>query len=61
MPRETPSLPPGHPLLRLAGRHLAGGRLRLFPGGTSRFGALYFSLRLEHSGPYPGYNWIEVA
>jgi len=76
MPREIPGLPPDHPLLRLEGRRLAGGRLRLFSGGTSRFGALYFSLRLEHSGclsrepvlmrlyhsgPYPGYNWIEVA
>ena len=76
MPRETPGLPPGHPLLRLAGRRLASGRLRFSPGGTSRFGALCFSLRLEHSGclsrepvlmglyhsgPYPGYNWIEVA
>ena len=76
MPRETPGLPPGHPLLRLAGRRLASGRLRFSPGGTSRFGALYFSLRLErgsslsrepvliglhHTGPYPGYNWIEVA
>jgi hypothetical protein len=50
--------------------------LRFFPGRTSRFGALYFSLHLErngclsrqpilvalyHSGPYPSYNWIEVA
>jgi len=76
VPRETPSLPPGHPLLRLEGRRLAGGRLRFFPGRTSRFGALYFSLHLErngclsrepvlmglyHSGPYPSYNWIEVA
>jgi hypothetical protein len=62
--------------LGLEGRRLAGGRLRLLPGATSRFGALYFSLHLErdgclshqpiliglyHSGPYPGYNWIEVA
>jgi len=76
MPRESPSLPPGHPLLRLERRRLAGGRLRVLPGPTSRFGALYFSLRLErngclsrepvlrglyHSGPYPSYNWIEVA
>jgi hypothetical protein len=76
VPRETPGLPPHHPLLRLKGRRLAGGRLRLFPGPTSRFGALYFSLHLErngclsraplliglyHSGPYPSYNWIEVA
>ena len=76
MPRESPSLPPGHPLLRLEGRRLARGRLRLLPGPTSRFGALYFSLHLEcnecrsrepvlaglyHSGPYPSYNWIEVA
>ena len=76
MPRQPPSLPPSHGLLRLEGQRLAGGRLRLFPGPTSRFGALYFSLHLErdgclsrepvlmglyHSGPYPSYNWIEVA
>jgi len=76
VPQQPPSLPPGHRLLRLEGRRLAGGRLRLFPGPTSRFGALYFSLHLErngclsrepvlmglyHSGPYPSYNWIEVA
>jgi hypothetical protein len=76
VPRETPSLLPGHPLLRLEGQRLAGGRLRLLPGPTSRFGAHYFSLHLErsgslshepvliglhHRGPYPSYNWIEVA
>jgi len=74
--RERPSLPPDHPLSRLEGRPLAGGRLRVLPGPTSRFGALYFSLYLEqdgftsrepilvglhHSGLYPSYNWIEVA
>jgi hypothetical protein len=76
MPQQPPSLPPDHPLLRLQGQRLAGGRLRLRPEGTTRFGAIYFSLRLErdgclsrepvlaglyHSGPYPGYNWIEVT
>ena len=76
MPRETPSLPPAHPLLRLEGRRLTGGRLRVLPGPVSRIGALYFSLHLQqgsslsrepiliglhHTGPYPGYNWIEVA
>jgi hypothetical protein len=76
MPEESPRLPEGHPLLGLEGRRLAGGRLRLLLGPTSRFGALYFRLHLErdgclsrepvliglyHSGPYPGYNWIEVA
>ena len=76
VPGETPPLPPSHALLRLEAQRVAGGRLRLFPGPTSRFGALYFSLHLErsgrlsrqpvlvglqHSGPYPGYNWIEVA
>jgi len=74
--RQPPNLPPGHPLLCLEGRRLTGGRLRIVPGPTSRFGALYFSLHLErdgflsrqpvlvglhHSGPYPSYNWIEVA
>jgi hypothetical protein len=76
MPQQPPSLPPDHPLLRLQGQRLAGGRLRLHPLGTNRFGALYFSLHLErdgclsrepvltglyHSGPYPSYNWIEVT
>jgi hypothetical protein len=76
MPRQPPSLPPDHPLLRLQGQRLAGGRLRVRPEGTNRFGALYFSLHLErdgslsrdpvlaglhHSGPYPSYNWIEVT
>jgi len=76
VPRETPSLPPAHPLLRLERRRLTGGRLRVLPGPVSRYGALYFSLRLErkgclsrepvliglhHTGPYPSYNWIEVA
>jgi len=76
VPRQPPSLAPDHPLLRLQGQRLAGARLRLQPEGTNRSGALYFSLRLErdgglsrepvltglyHSGPYPSYNWIEVA
>jgi hypothetical protein len=76
MTRQPPELAADHPLRRLDGRPLAGGRLRLFPGPTSRFGALYFSLHLErdgslssepvlvalhHSGRYPSYNWIEVA
>jgi hypothetical protein len=73
---QSPTLPPDHPLRRLDGRRLAGGRLRLVQGPTSRFGAIYFNLQLErdgllsrepvvvalyHSGPYPSYNWIEVA
>ena len=76
MTRQPPELAADHPLRRLDGRPLAGGRLRLVPGPTSRFGALYFSLHLErdgslssepvlvalhHSGRYPSYNWIEVA
>ena len=76
MTARSPELPANHPLRRLDGRPLAGGRLRLFPGPTSRFGAQYFSLHLErdgslspepvlvalyHSGPYPSYNWIEIA
>jgi hypothetical protein len=76
MTHQPSEVPADHPLRRLDGRPLAGGRLRLFPGPTSRYGALYFSLHLErdgslssepvlvalhHSGPYPSYNWIEVA
>ena len=73
---QRPSLPPDHALSRLEGRPFADGRLRVLPGPTSRFGALYFSLYLErdssvsrepllvglhHGGLYPSYNWIEVA
>ena len=76
MTHQPSEVPADHPLRHLDGRPLAGGRLRLFPGPTSRYGALYFSLHLErdgslssepvlvalhHSGPYPSYNWIEVA
>lgn len=66
-----------HPLARLHGRRLDGQRIRVMLGPTSRFGARYFQLFLEddtgatslqpavvglqHSGPYPAYNWIEVA
>jgi hypothetical protein len=65
---------PEHPLAALEGQELAGGRLRVRLGPTSRFGARYFILLLErsgevapvlaalhHSGPYPSYNWIEVS
>ncbi len=68
---------PKHPLAALDGRKLARGRIRVLLGRTSRFGARYFALLLEdgkgqlseepiltglhHSGPLPGYNWIEVA
>jgi hypothetical protein len=64
---------PEHPLAALEGLELAGGRLRVRLGPRSRFGARYFVLLLEedaggpvlialhHSGPYPSYNWIEVA
>lgn len=67
---------PGHPLAALEGQELAGGRLRVRLGPRSRFGARYFALLLEldgrpseqpvltglhHSGPYPSYNWTEVA
>lgn len=66
----------GHPLASLEGKELAGGRLRLFLGRSSRFGARYFSLYLDrggtmsesalltglhNQGPLPSYNWIEVA
>ncbi|MDZ4277565.1 MAG: DUF1122 family protein [Dehalococcoidia bacterium] len=66
-----------HPLAPLDGRDLAGAKVRVWLGPTSRFGARYFVLLLEaadgalseepvlsglqHSGPLPSYNWIEVA
>ena len=66
-----------HPLARLHGRRLDGARIRVMLGPTSRFGARYFRLFLEdetgstslqpavvglhHAGPYPSYNWIELA
>ncbi len=68
---------PSHPLVALDGQPLAGCRLRVFLGPTSRFGARYFRVLvatadnhlsqepvlsgLHHSGPLPSYNWIEVA
>ncbi len=68
---------PDHPLAALDGQPLAGGRLLVLLGPTSRFGARYFTLLLtsadgrlsreaalsglHHSGPLPSYNWIEVA
>ena len=68
---------PGHPLAALEGQPLAGGRLRMLLGPTSRFGARYFTVLVEsadnrmsrdaalsglhNSGPLPSYNWIEVA
>jgi hypothetical protein len=65
----------GHPLSALEGQELAGHRLRVFLGPTSRFGARYFAVAIEsngelslpvlrglhRSGPLPSYNWIEVA
>ena len=66
-----------HPLAILDGRETAGGLLRVLLGPTSRFGARYFAVMVEHeslgpgsdpaliglqrSGPLPSYNWIEVA
>lgn len=63
--------------MALDSQELAGGRLRVLLGRTSRFGARYFVLLLEtpggrlsqepvlsglhHSGPLPSYNWVEVA
>lgn len=67
----------GHALSSLDGEELAGHRLRVLLGPTSRFGARYFALYLNdpngrpsrepvlnglhNSGPLPSYNWIEVA
>jgi hypothetical protein len=68
---------PDHPLSSLDGEELAGNRLSVLLGPTSRFGARYFALfltdtdgrlsrepvlnGLHNSGPLPSYNWIEVA
>ena len=68
---------PDHPLAVLEGKELAGGRLLVMLGPHSRFGARYFRLLVEgpagttagepvliglhNRGPYPSYNWIEVA
>ena len=65
-----------HPLGRLQGRSLGVGRLVALLGPKSSAGARYFQLllrlpdgRLSHafllglhsSGPFPAYNWIDVA
>jgi hypothetical protein len=67
---------PSHPLAALDGHEVAGARLRVFLGPTSRFGARYFVFvidasdgrlsrpvlqGLHRSGPLPSYNWVEVA
>ena len=68
---------PRHPLAALDGQELAGRRLRVLLGPTSRFGARYFALMLasvdghdsrepvlrglHNQGPLTGYNWVEVA
>ena len=68
---------PDHPLAALEGKPLAGGRLLVTLGPHSRFGARYFRLLVEgpagtaadepvliglhNTGPYPSYNWVEVA
>jgi hypothetical protein len=64
-----------HPLAQLEGRPLADATIGIMLGPKNRFGAHYFQitlrdrtgqanqpllLGLHHSGPYPGYNWIEV-
>ena len=68
---------PMHPLASLEDVPLAGHRLQVLLGPTSRFGARYFALflrdadgrptlervlnGLHRSGPLPSYNWVEVA
>ncbi len=64
---------PRHPLARLEGETIASRALRVLLGPSSRFGARYFAVFLDgalsqpimrglhHSGPYPSYNWVEVA
>ena len=68
--------PEAHPLGRLQGRSLGVGRLLALLGPKSSAGARYFQLflhlpdgRVSHafllglhnSGPFPAYNWIDVA
>jgi hypothetical protein len=66
-----------HPLGRLQGRSLGIGRLLALLGPKSSVGARYFQLflrlpdgqlsrgafllGLHNSGPFPAYNWIDVA
>jgi hypothetical protein len=66
-----------HPLGRLQGRSLDVGRVLILLGPKSRAGARYFQLflrlpggqlsqeafllGLHNSGPFPAYNWIDVA
>ncbi len=66
-----------HPLGRLQGRSLRVGRLLVLLGPKSSVGARYFQLflrvapgglsqgafllGLHNSGPFPAYNWIDVA
>lgn len=66
---------PDHPLATLEDQKVAGQRLRVILGPTSRFGARYFAVAVEangalsrpvlrglhRSGPLPSYNWVEVA
>ena len=75
--RSWTAVEPEHPLAALDGERLASGRLRVFLGPRSRFGARYFAALLENdsgelsrepiatglhnSGPLPTYNWIELA
>ncbi len=65
-----------HPLARLQGRALGGHRLLVLLGPKNSVGARYFqlflvdrrgrlsdgpiALGLHNSGPYPGYNWIDL-
>jgi len=71
----VPATTTGHPLSRLDGKPLGGRSLQILIGPRTRYGADYFEvllrdkanissdfilLALFHSGPYPGYNWIEI-
>ena len=71
-----PAATAGHPLSRLEGKPLGGHSLQVLIGPRTRYGADYFQVTLSdvkgissdfillamfHSGPYPGYNWVEVV
>jgi len=69
--------PDEHPLARLQGRSLGPHRLLLLLGPKNNVGARYFqlclvdpqgrlsreplALGLHNTGPFPGYNWLELT
>jgi hypothetical protein len=75
MQEWIPARGSGHPLQALDGMPLEETTIEVMLGPKNRYGALYFKalilattgdisqpvlLALYNSGPYPGFNWIEV-